>query len=476
MTLTWQQAPGLIVDLFAGGGGASTGIAWALGRAPDHALNHSWDALRVHNLNHPDTQHHVDDVRSAVPLVITRGAPVDVLWASPDCRHFSRAKGGKPCHPEVRSLPWEIVRWARETRPRLVAMENVPEMRTWGPLDAEGHPIKEQAGETWQEWIAAFEELGYHVGRDSDGQAGWKLRACDYGAPTTRERLFIVARRDALPVRPEPTHGPGRAHPHRTAAECIDWSDLGESIFDERGNTRHAAATLRRIATGVMRYVVDAKRPFLIQTGYGERQGQTPRTYSVDAPHPTVVAGGSKTALVSAFLAKHYGGVVGHPVTRPLGAVTTRDHHSVVAASLIRTDNTSDGRLRGLAGVDEPLTTATTRPGHAIVAAFLSTYYGQSVGQPVDAPMGTQTTRHRHAVVTVEIDGVTYAIVDIRMRMLKASELKLAQGFPADYRLEGSEKLKVRLIGNSVPPQLAAAVVAANTPTTHKTRPRFAVA
>lgn len=475
MALTWQNHPGLIVDLFAGGGGASTGIERALGRSPDHALNHSWDALRVHALNHPTTKHHVDDVRQAVPLVLTGGQPVDVLWASPDCRHFSRAKGGKPCHPEVRSLPWEVVRWARETRPRLIAMENVPEMRSWGPLDEDGRPIEAQKGETFAEWIAAFEALGYHVGRDDDGQAGWKLRACDYGAPTTRERLFIVARRDAKPVRPEPTHGPGRSSPWRTAAECIDWSDLGESIFDPvTGATRHAEATLRRIATGVMRYVVNAKRPFLIQTGYGERAGQTPRTYSVDAPHPTVVAGGVKTALVSAFLAKHYGGVVGHPVTRPLGTVTTIDHHALVAAHLTRTDNTSDGRLRGLASADEPLTTVTTSKGHAVVAAFLSTYYGQSVGQPVDAPMGTQTTKHRHAAVCVVIDGVSYAIVDIRMRMLRASELKLAQGFPADYRLDGPQRLQVKLIGNSVPPQLAEAVVRANTPT-HQ-RPRFAVA
>lgn len=488
---------GLIVDLFAGGGGASHGIQLALGRGPDLGLNHSWDALRNHKLNHPDTHHVVDDVRDAIPLVLTEGRPVDLLWASPDCRDFSRAKGGKPCHPKVRSLAWEVVGWARDTRPRVICMENVPEMRGWGPLHEEhsaGCPCRTPAGEgcpkdcgcrkarcvfntripelegtTWREWIAAFEALGYKVGHDGEDY-GWKLRACDYGAPTTRERLIIVCRRDGDPVRPEPTHGPGRAHPYRTAAECIDWSDPGESIFDEHGNTRHAKATLRRIATGVMRFVVHAKRPFivgesapsLIHLGNGERPGQAPRVYDIHKPLGTVVAGGGKHALVSAFLAKHYTGLVGHDPRRPLGAITTKDHHSLVAANLIRTDNTSDGRLRGLASPDAPMGTQTTAPGHAIVAAFLSTYYGQSVGRPVDGPMGTQTTKHRHAVVTVEIDGVTYAIVDIRMRMLKPSELKLAQGFPASYRLEGSQHLQVRLIGNSVPPPLAAAVVAAN--------------
>lgn len=435
MSLT-AYVNGLIIDLFAGGGGASTGIELALGRSPDLGLNHSWDALRNHALNHPSTRHIVDDIREVVPLVATGGKPVDVLWASPDCRHFSRAKGGKPCHPEVRSLPWEVTRWAEQTRPRLICMENVPEMQDWGPLYDEHspgckgepcakgcvfqRPIPEQKGETWRAWVEAFQALGYEV-------ASWVLHAHDYGAPTSRKRLIIVARLDGKPVKPEPTHGPGRAHPHRTAAECIDWEDLGESIFDAEGNTHHAPATLRRIATGVMRFVVNAKKPYvvgghgrcMVQTSYGERAGQAPRVLDLHKPLGTVVAG---------------------------------------------TDMQSDGRLRGLTPMDEPLKTVTTGNGHALVAAFLSTYYGQSVGQPVDAPMATQTTKHKHAVVTVEIDGVTYAIVDIRMRMLKPSELKLAQGFPASYRLEGSQKLQVRLIGNSVPPQLAAAVVRANTP------------
>lgn len=573
---------GLIVDLFAGGGGASTGLSWALGRSPDLGINHDWDALRNHALNHPETDHLVDDLRAVSPLVVTRGERVDVLWASPDCRNFSRAKGGKPCHPKIRTLPWEVTRWAVEAKPRVVCVENVPEMQEWGPLCPEhshgcestaelrcdhgsyedyaacrecknkkpsedpkcstkrctfSRPIPEQTKTTWRRWIEAFEEAGYKV-------KWWVLHAHHYGAPTSRKRMFLVARRDGVePVKPEPTHGPGLL-PYRTAAECIDWSDLGESIFDEEGNTHHAPATLRRIATGVMRYVVHAKQPFivtcnhqgdgfrgqgidepfrtvtanrdahgvvtpvvvpcLVQTSYGERKGQKPRVLDLHKPLGTCVAGGQKHAVVAAFLAKHYGGVVGIPATSPMGTVTTKDHHSVVAASLIRTDNTSDGRLRGLASPNEPLKTQTTATGHAlvaanllklygtnesgapadaplgtvtaggmkhgIVAAFLATYYGKGVGSDAKDPLRTITTKDRHAVVTVEIDGVTYAIVDIRMRMVKPSELKLAQGFPWSYVLEGTQKLQVRLIGNSVPPQLSEAVVRANTPT--RNRPR----
>jgi DNA (cytosine-5)-methyltransferase 1 len=483
---------GLIVDLFAGGGGASTGIEWALGRSPDLGLNHDLDALRVHALNHPYTRHLKEDIREVDPREATGGRPVELLWASPDCRHFSRAKGARPCHPEVRALPWQVVRWARETRPRLVCVENVPEMQTWGPLDDQGVPIPGRVGETWREWVQALRDLGYRV-------AWWVLTACDFGAPTSRKRLVVVARRDGEPVAPEPTHGPGRPQPHRTAAECIDWSDLGESIFDRvTGETRHATATLRRIAKGVVRFVLEAKQPFivlcnhgdkaaggdfrgqaltepfqtitaahdarglvvpsLVQIGYGERAGQAPRVLDIRQPLGTIVAGGAKHALVAAFLAKHYGRQTGHGPDRPIGTITSVDHHSLVAAHLTHFNQNSVG--------DDPRrplkTVMAGAARHGLVAAFLSTYYGQSVGQRVDAPMGTQTTRDRHGLVTVDIDGVTHVVTDIRMRMLQPPELKLGQGFPAKYRLEGTKRTQVRLIGNSVPPQMAEAVVRAN--------------
>lgn len=515
---------GLVIDIFAGGGGASTGIEWALGRSPDYGLNHSLDALRNHALNHPEprTRHICDDIRKVSPRAVARGRPVELLWASPDCRHFSRAKGGKPCNPKIRALPWEVVRWARETKPRLICVENVPEMQTWGPLyqgHSNGcsstatadedearkrcttdechflHPIPELAGQTWEEWLADLRNLGYVV-------RFWVLYAHHYGAGTSRKRLVVVARRDGIePVCPPATHGPGLLD-YVTAASCIDWSDLGESIFDPvTGETRHAEATLRRIATGVMRFVVEAAEPFivtcnhgkggfrgqglrepfkticashdahglvvptLIASGYGERPGQIPRVHDIQEPHPTVVAGGVKSRLVTAFLAKHYGGVVGHEVTRPLGTITATDHHSLVAANLIRTDNQSDGRLRGLSDLRDPVKTITTSNGHALVAAFMSTYYGTGLGRDLREPMPTQTTKHRFALVTVVIDGVTYVVTDIRMRMLKPDpELKRMQGFPRAYRLEGSQKLKCALVGNSVPPQLTEAVVRANTP------------
>ena len=531
---------GLVVDLFAGGGGASTGLQMALGRRVDLGVNHDFDALRIHKLNHPDTRLIKDDIRKVVPSDATEGQPVDVLWASPDCRDHSRAKGGRPCHPEVRELPWNVVRWARETRPRLVCVENVDEIRKWGPL-YEDHsdgcncpaehpsacpkgcpceesachfhrPIPELEGTTWEEWMRAFQRLGYKT-------AWWKLKACDYGSRTSRERLVFVARLDGVPVKPEPTHGPGCEHPYGTAAECIDWSDLGESIFDEHGEPRHAAATCRRIAHGIVRYVLEARQPFivtcnhgkegfrgqgltepfktitashdahglvvptLVHIGNGERHGQSPRIYDIQAPLGTVVAGGQKHALVAAFLAKHYGQGPsrtggwngGASLGKPLGTITTQDHHSLVAANLIRTDNTSDGRLRGLANPSEgPLTTVTTSTGHALVAAFMTKFYGTSIGASLGEPVPTITASGwHHGLVTVVIDGVTYVITDIRMRMLQPPELKLAQGFPWSYLLEGSKRLQVKLIGNSVPPQLAEAVVRANTPGRERAPGRF---
>lgn len=424
------MSAGLVVDLFAGGGGASTGVEAALGRPVDLAVNHSWDALRVHHMNHPGTRHMVEDIREVSPMLATGGQPVDTLWASPDCRHFSRAKGGKPCHPEVRLLPWQVVRWAKETRPRLIAMENVPEFMGWGPLGDDNRPLPERAGETFEEWVAALRGLGYDV--------AWRvLTACDYGTPTSRKRLFVVARRDGEVRWPAPTHGPGLL-PYRTVAECLDWSDLGTSIFER--SKPLAEATQRRIARGLVKFVLEAKRPYLVQTGYGEREGQAPRCMSLDKPLGTIVAGGSKHALCVAWIAKHYGGVTGHGPSRPLGTITATDSHGLAVAHTC--------------GGGDPKQ----------VAAFLTTYYGQSVGQRVDAPLGTITTHDRHGLVAVELDGESHVVTDISMRMLKPSELKLAQGFPADYRLEGPAKLQTRLVGNSVPPQLSEAVVRANTP------------
>lgn len=434
---------GLIVDLFAGGGGASEGIRLALGRCPDVAINHDEAAIAMHEANHPATRHLREDIRAVSPRDVTGGKPVDLLWASPDCKHFSRAKGSAPREKAIRSLAWVVVDWARDVRPNVIALENVPEFVTWGPLSEDGRVIGARAGETFREFVKALEDLGYRV--------DWRvLCAADFGAPTARKRIFLIARCDGLPiVWPTPTHGQGLL-PVRTAAECIDWAIPAPSIFARRKPL--AENTLRRIAEGIRRYVIGTPTPYLVtmpeglavptlvQTGYGEREGQAPRCLNIHAPLGTVVAS-VKHGLVAAFLAKHYGGVVGQPVTNPTGTITAVDHHSLVSATLA--NGTFPGRS------DQ-------------VAAFLTKFYGTSTGAQMDLPMPTVTaTGHHLGIVTVR--GEAYRIVDIGMRMLEPRELATAQGFRPDYILTGNKTQQVARIGNSVCPPVAAAVVRANT-------------
>ena len=351
----------LVVDLFAGGGGASTGIEQAIGRAVDLAVNHDPEAISVHTANHPQTRHFCSDVFEVNPLVVTEGQHVGLLWASPDCKHFSKAKGGKPVSKKIRSLAWVVVKWAKLAKPRVICLENVEEFQTWGPLGKDQRPCPQRKGQTFQRWVAQLRNLGYKV--------EWKeLRACDFGAPTIRKRLFLVARRDGLPiVWPKPTHAkpdakgkvPTGMKPWRTAADCIDWSIPAPSIFAR--SKPLADATCRRIAKGIMRYVVEAEQPFivpgvagtLIQTGYGERPGQAPRVPGLDKPLGTVVAG-QKHAVVQAFLAKHYTGVAGTELDHPTGTVTTVDHHSLVTAHLTKFRAGSTGTA-----MDEPVHTVT---------------------------------------------------------------------------------------------------------------------
>lgn len=449
----------LIVDCFAGGGGASLGISTALGRPVDIAINHSREAIALHTRNHPESDHFCEDIWTVQPQQATKGRPVKLLWASPDCRHFSRAKGGKPASPRVRSLAWVVVSWARRVRPAVIMLENVEEFQTWGPLHPDGTPDKAKAGQTFKRWASHLRNLGYTIEHR-------QLRACDFGAPTSRRRLFIVARCDNKPiVWPTPTHGPGRAKPFRTAADCIDWTIRCPSIFERKKPL--ADATLARIASGITKYVLDNPRPFiiplthsgganraydineplhtvtaahrgefalvaptLIQTGYGEREGQAPRTLDLHKPLGTAVAGGAKHGLVYAFLARHYGGVIGQAMTAPMSTVTCIDHHSLVTALLIK-------------------------------------YYGTGAPQPVNKPLDTVTTKDRFALVTVA--GVPHRILDIGMRMLTPRELARAQGFPDTYSLEASchgdaitKTAQTRMVGNSVCPPVAQALVTAN--------------
>ncbi|WP_200953549.1 DNA cytosine methyltransferase [Ensifer sp. Root558] len=336
-----QNSVPLIVDSFAGGGGASTGIEMALGRSPDIAINHNADALALHAANHPETLHLSENIFKVDPLDYVAGKHVGLAWFSPDCKHFSKAKGGKPVERNIRDLAWVIVLWAERAKPDVIIMENVEEWKEWGPLietDRGLMPCPDNRGKTFQKWCKAMKRAGYKLQHR-------ELRACDYGAPTIRKRLFVIARRDGQPiVWPEPTHGAptdrdviaGKKLPWRTAAEIIDWSLPCPSIFDTsdeimakfglRAIRPLADATMARVARGTKRYVLDAARPFLVQTGYGERKGQEPRCMDGDAPLGTVVAGGVKHAVVSPSLTRFNTGATGSAMNEPVSTITANSY------------------------------------------------------------------------------------------------------------------------------------------------------
>lgn len=526
------DADELIVDSFAGGGGASLGISWAAGRFADLAVNHDSDALAMFAANHPGARTMLEDVWQINPLEATRGRPVGLLWASPDCKHFSRAKGSKPVSKNIRSLAWVVVKWAMLVRPRVIILENVREFAEWGPVvpawrcagcrwrgtegqavlvrtrrrcprcesrrlveTAELIPDPDRKGLTFKRWVGRLRNLGYAV--------EWKnLNAADFGAPTHRRRLFLVARCDGAPIAwPEPTHGDpvkidamplfDRLKPWRTAAECIDWSLPCPSIFDRKKPL--VEATLRRIAMGVKRYVLDNPRPFLVPvTHSGER-----RPHAIDEPLPTITSAHrgelavvspylvrynteksqgdnraqgveqpittldtqNRFGLVAAFMAKHFGGMVGVPIDTPQPTITaTPTQNQLVAANLIHLNHGD----KQWSTVEEPARTLTSGKHAALVYSFLTKYFGTAIGQAVDRPLGTQTTNDRFGVVTVTIEGEPYAIVDIGMRMLTPRELARAQGFPDDYVLTGTKTSQVARIGNSVPPVMAKVLVEAN--------------
>jgi DNA (cytosine-5)-methyltransferase 1 len=481
----------LIVDNFAGGGGASLGIEMALGRSPDIAVNHDPEAIAMHEANHPRTRHLCGDVWDVNPREVCGGRPVGLAWFSPDCKHFSKAKGGKPVEKGIRGLAWVAIRWAASVRPRVIILENVEEFQGWGPLLDDGRPCPARRGFTFRRWLARLKNLGYQVELR-------ELRACDYGAPTTRKRLFVIARCDGQQiVWPEATHRPSE---YRTAAECIEWGLPTPSIFDRARPL--AENTLRRIARGVRKYVLDTADPFIvpvthpgdarvhsvrepfrtitgahrgelalcspsmIQVSWGEREGQAPRILDLHKPLGTVVAGGIKQALVAAFLAKHFGGheTPGTTPRRPFDTVTARDHHALVTSHLSKLYGTSTGSPMGV-----PVPTVTAGGGHlAEVRAFLIKYYGAEQQNPqLGLPLHTVTTKDRFGLVTVA--GEDYQIADIGMRMLVPRELFRAQGFPDRYVIDPvvggkplSKGAQVRMCGNSVSPMVAAALVRAN--------------
>lgn len=537
----------IIVDNFAGGGGASTGIELAAGRPVTIAINHDPDAILMHKTNHPYTAHYQASVWDIDPREVCQGRPVGLAWFSPDCKHFSKAKGGKPVDKNVRGLAWIVLRWAGAVAPRVIMLENVEEFQTWGPV-RRGRPIKSRAGQTFRRFIDQLEGLGYAV--------EWReLVAADYGAPTTRKRFFLIARRDGRPiVWPEPTHAPagsrevleGRKKPWRSAAEIIDWRLPCPSIFDTRKEIREKYGlsaqrplrpnTMRRIIRGVDKFSIKAPEPFLVvvnhaggfrgqnvheplQTvtakhGYGvaapvmiqyhteqsekmRGQGVTKPIMTIDASNRYGLAAASLVkyygndqhgqkisaplhtvtakdheGVTLASLSKYYGGVIGTEVSNPLPTVTAVDHNALQTCHMVKMKGTNLG-----SSMSEPVQTITAGGGHfgvvntTVVKAepnadlkhwpeireLLNTYCGYHLG-PED-------------VILFRIDGVSYFMADIGLRMLTPRELYSANGFPPDYIIDRDYKgnsygksKQVARCGNAVPPPFATALVRANLP------------
>lgn len=401
---------GLIVDNFAGGGGASTGIEQALGRHIDIAINHDPAAILMHKTNHPYTKHYQESVWDVDIREITKGQEVDLVWCSPDCKHFSKAKGGKPVNKAIRGLAWVAIKWAGTVRPKVIVLENVEEFQTWGPIDKNGKPIAKEKGRTFRSFINAFNYLGYHVEYK-------ELIAADYGAPTTRKRFFLVARCDGKAIQwPDPTHTPKTYVP---AWKIIDWSLPVQSIF---GRAKPLADnSLIRIARGIQKYVVE-EEPYLVTDAASDKVYFLSHYYTHQ---------GSETRCSS--------------LRDPIATIPTQNRFALVEVSL------GDSKV----------------PMKDGVAAFLTKYYGCDTGQSIKGPIHTITTKDRFGLVVVR--GKDYKIIDIGLRMLTARELFNGMGFPKDYIIDQdytgkrypTTQQKARC-GNAVVPPLAKALIESN--------------
>lgn len=471
----------LIVDNFAGGGGASTGIEMATGYSVDIAINHDPEAIRMHKANHPSTKHYCESVWDVDPIQACKGHPVGLAWFSPDCKHFSKAKGGKPKDKAIRGLAWVALRWAGLVRPRVIILENVEEFKTWGPLNRSHRPIKNKQGVTFKKFVKQFKELGYDVEFN-------ELVAADYGAPTKRKRFFMIARCDGKPIKwPKHTHGPlnseevkaGLVKPYVGAYTKLDFSIPCPSIFDTSAEIKEkygiravrplADKTMQRIARGIKKFVIDNQEPFIVPIGYGERQGQEPRIHDIREPLPTIVSSGKHYLCAPALIQYHSetskDDVRGQMIKEPLMTVDGSNRYGLVTSFLSKFYKSGTGQ-----DIREPLHTITTSAGHfGEVRAFLIKYYGEGTGQDIKEPLDTITSKDRFGLVTIE--GVEYQIVDIGLRMLEPKELYGCQGFPDDYIIdhdfEGktySRTEQVKRCGNAVPPPFAQAIVKANLP------------
>ena len=512
----------IVVDNFAGGGGASTGIEIAIGRSVDVAINHDPAAIAMHRANHPTSKHYTEDIWMVDPVEACEGHPVGLAWFSPDCKHFSKAKGGKPVSKHIRGLSWVILRWAMTVRPRVIMMENVEEIQTWGPLmkrkDGKTVPDPARAGETFKGFISmlttgiALDHPAFHEACDflkPDAQQAMKLamglgyhvehrelRACDYGAPTIRKRFFLIARCDGKPiVWPKATHGDpdslevaaGMKKPWKPVADVLDFSlpcpsifATSEEIYEQYGIRAVrplADATMRRIARGIQKFVIENPHPFIVSVDgedriapnliqYHDEQGGDVRGQEVDDPLMTVDAS-NRYGLVSTFISKYYGGDnVAAGVDKPLPTVTAIDHNAVCAVAVTQFNHYSVGQE-----ATKPLNTMTAQTNHfGEVCAFLVKYYGNGDNAvPCDKPAPTVTAKDRMGLVTVR--GQDYQIVDIGLRMLTPRELFNAQGFPKDYIIDVDADGKpypkseqVARCGNAVCPPIPTALVRANLP------------
>jgi len=484
----------IIVDNFAGGGGASTGMELATGRPVEVAINHDPDAILMHKTNHPYTRHFQASVWDIDPEKVCQGHPVGLAWFSPDCKHFSKAKGGKPVDKSIRGLAWIVLRWAGTVRPRVIILENVEEFQTWGPV-RKGRPVKAKAGQTFEKFISQLRSLGYAV--------EWReLVAADYGAPTTRKRLFLIARCDGRPVVwPEPSHAPrnseavrsGRLKPWISAAEVIDWSLPCPSVFESKAEIKKkygitavrplAEKTMRRAIRGVDRFTIKSGEPFLVQVNrsehddrigasliqYHTEQTEHVRGQELKDPIMTIDAA-NRYGLIGASLMKYYGNDdYGQEVGGPLHTVTAKDREGVLAANLSK----FYGGIVGTS-VKEPTPTVTAVDHNALTVAHMMELYGTGIGREAQEPVSTVTASGTHhaavevAIVPVEIGvslgywpeirallnkycgyelkenevlllsigGTRYFISDIGLRMLTPRELYAANGFPPDYIID----------------------------------------
>lgn len=467
----------LIVDNFAGGGGASTGIELATGYSVDIAINHDPEAIRMHKTNHPNTKHYCEDVWQVDPIEACQGHPVGLAWFSPDCKHFSKAKGGKPKDKFIRGLAWVACRWAALVRPRVIMLENVEEFKTWGPLNRGHHPIKEKQGKTFEKFVQQLTNLGYSVQFQ-------ELVAADYGAPTMRKRFFMIARCDGNPIIwPEPTHGPmnseavktGQLKPYVGAYTQIDFSRPCPSIFDTTEEIKEkygiravrplAQKTMARIARGLKKFVLENPEPFIIQCNHGGER----RPNNIREPMPTIT-GKHGYGIIAPTLIQYHSETLkdevrGQTIADPVMTVDSSNRYGLVTSFLSKFYKSGTGQ-----DVREPLHTITTSAGHfGEVRAFLIKYYGSGTGQDIKEPLDTVTAQDRFGLV--EIDGTEYQIADIGLRMLEPSELYGCQGFPEDYIIDHDYTGKtyprseqVRRCGNAVCPPIPAALVKSNLP------------